>query len=383
MCQSRPISAAFSRYNAENEKQWVQQMDQIFGLFTATLDRLSDVILSPLDPTNRIYWMYLLSSAAVAFCVYVAVRRAGDKASPKVAEAAQGNFLQFLFPKSVWSNPSAWLDVRYAIFHKTVTGLMIAGLSTMGVTLGYRIATGGAALSQALEQGAILTFNGFVIATAFMLVLMLVGDFIAWFLHYIQHKVPLLWQFHKVHHSAEVMHPISNFREHPVDNILYASVITFGFGLMYGLAVRLFGFVPSMPALFGVPAIMFAFNIAGYNLRHSHVWLRWPGVWSKVFPSPAHHHVHHSCHPDHIDKNFAFMFPIWDVLFGTYTMPEDNRDVQFGVPEEQGRDLDGVLNLYLVPFRDAFRLFAPKPEAAEGQASKAQTADPKAQIPAE
>ncbi len=54
------------------------------------------------------------------------------------------------------------------------------------------------------------------------------------------------------------------------------------------------------------------------------------------------------------------MFPVRDVIFGTYTMPEDDRDVQFGVPEEQGRNLDTVLNLYLVPFRDAFRLFTPK-----------------------
>jgi sterol desaturase/sphingolipid hydroxylase (fatty acid hydroxylase superfamily) len=352
-------------------------MDHIFGFIAGVLDRLSDVILSPTDPSNRIYWLYLLTSAAVAFCVYVAVRRAGNTKNLKVAEDAKGSFLQFLFPKSVWSNPSAWLDVRYAIFHKTVSGLMITALSAFSITLGYRIATGGAELYASVEQGTLLTFSDFAIAAGFMLVLMLVGDFIAWFLHFLQHKVPLLWQFHKVHHSAEVMHPISNFREHPVDNILYASVITFGFGLIYGFAVQIFGFVPSVPMLFGVPAMMFAFNVAGYNLRHSHVWLRWPGVWSKVFPSPAHHHVHHSCHPDHIDKNFAFMFPVWDVVFGTYTMPDDNKDVQFGVPEEQGRNLDGVLNLYLVPFRDAFRLFVPKAEP-----KKADPAE-EARIPAE
>ncbi len=354
-------------------------MDQIFGFLAAVLDRLSNVILSPTDPMNRIYWLYLLTSAAVAFCVYLTVRRAGNSKNLKVAEAAQGSFLQFLFPKSVWSNPSAWLDVRYAIFHKTVSGFLIAGLSTIGLTLGYRIAIGGATLSSAVEQGALVTVSGFAIAIGFMVLMMILGDLIAWALHYLQHKVPLLWQFHKVHHSAEVMHPISNFREHPVDNILYASVITFGFGLFYGAAVRVFGFVPSMPALFGVPALMFAFNIAGYNLRHSHVWLRWPGVWSKVFPSPAHHHVHHSCHPDHIDRNFAFMFPFWDVLFGTYTMPDDDRDVQFGVPEEQGRDLDSVLNLYLVPFRDAFRLFVSK----DGSETEDSAASEKAQVPAE
>ncbi len=70
------------------------------------------------------------------------------------------------------------------------------------------------------------------------------------------------------------------------------------------------------------------------------------------------------------------MFPVRDVIFGTYTMPEDDRDVQFGVPEEQGRNLDTVLNLYLVPFRDAFRLFTP------GEENKDKAQD-KTQFPAE
>ena len=152
------------------------------------------------------------------------------------------------------------------------------------------------------------------------------------------------------------MHPISNYREHPVDNLLYGAATGLAFGVIYALAVRFLGFIPTVPTLLGVPLLMFFFNLVAYNLRHSHVWLRWPGIWSIVFPSPAHHHVHHSRHPDHIDKNFAFMFPLWDLLFGTYHMPKDNRDVEFGVTEGDDRDLDSVFRLYWVPFRDAFRV---------------------------
>ncbi len=76
-----------------------------------------------------------------------------------------------------------------------------------------------------------------------------------------------------------------------------------------GLSYKLLGYLPSMPVLLGVPVLMFMFNLLGYNLRHSHIWLRWPGKWAMIFGSPAHHQIHHSCHPDHIDKNFAFMFP--------------------------------------------------------------------------
>ena len=141
------------------------------------------------------------------------------------------------------------------------------------------------------------------------------------------------------------------------------------YGVIYAAAVRLLGFLPSSPALLGVPILMFLFNLVAYNLRHSHVWLRWPGVWSAVFPSPAHHHVHHSCHPDHIDKNFAFMFPVWDVIFGTYVMPPDNRDVKFGVTKGDDADLDSVFRLYWVPFRDAWRVARRRSRKKEASSS--------------
>ena len=60
--------------------------------------------------------------------------------------------------------------------------------------------------------------------------------------------------------------------------------------------------------------------------------------------------MHHSCHPDHFDKNFAFMFPLWDVIFGTYTMPVDNRDVKFGVAGMKSMEMDSCWKLYAIPF---------------------------------
>ena len=167
-----------------------------------------------------------------------------------------------------------------------------------------------------------------------------------------------LWEFHRVHHSLEVMHPLSNYREHPIDNIVYAAGVGAAYGLLMGLASLLFGYVPSVPQLLGVPLVMFAFNILGYNLRHSHVWLRWPGRWSMLFASPAHHHIHHSCHPDHVDTNFAFIFPWWDVLFRTYCLPETNKDVRFGISMHYVTEFKSCLGIYFIPFRNAWRRFS-------------------------
>jgi len=199
-----------------------------------------------------------------------------------------------------------------------------------------------------------IVYRGFI-ALVGLVLLTALGDFLGFYLHYLQHKIPLLWQFHKVHHSSEVMHPLSNFREHPIDNLFYNFFIGLFSGLAWGAFLGIVGFEPDVITLFGVGIVGIAFNVAGYQLRHSHMWLRWPGVWSKVFPSPAHHHVHHSRHPDHLDKNFAFMLPVWDVLFNTYEMPEDNRDVEFGIVEDSS-ELNSCVNLYVIPFRDAYRL---------------------------
>ncbi len=191
-----------------------------------------------------------------------------------------------------------------------------------------------------------------------MFALIAIGDFVAYVLHYLQHKVPFLWEFHRVHHSLEVMHPLSNYREHPIDNIVYAAGVGAAYGMLMGLASLLFGYVPSVPQLLGVPLVMFAFNILGYNLRHSHVWLRWPGRWSMLFASPAHHHIHHSCHPDHVDTNFAFIFPWWDVLFRTYCLPETNKDVRFGISMHYVTEFKSCLGIYFIPFRNAWRRFS-------------------------
>ncbi len=308
---------------------------------------LLETVLYPLDADHRVYVLYLATSAIIAYLVYRKIRQRGTSTAR--------SFLRFLFPKEVWRHPSAWLDVRYFFFHQLIGHFLMVGLGLWATTVSFGWVTGGGSMdAAAVDDGAA---GGPNIGTTllYMVVFYAVADFIAYAIHYFQHKLPILWHFHKVHHSAEVLHPLSNFREHPIDNLVYKVVIGLGMGVVVGVATNLTGHAPSLPTLLGVPLLMFAFNFVGYNLRHSHIWLRWPGRWSMVFPSPAHHQIHHSYHADHIDKNFAFMFPIWDVIFGTYCMPADNRDVRFGVGEGQAEGLTSCVRLYLVPFRDAGR----------------------------
>lgn len=321
-------------------------MDSLLNFLQVYSDYISKFLGFLGDKDDRLYGLYLLTSLAIAYLIFY---------RQKTSTQPVTKFTSFLFPKSVWSNPTAWLDVRYFFFHGLIGHFLIFGLTAIGIATGIQLSIG---MEQYDQLGDVSHFGpnvSLVIAFLTLTIIVLVGDFLGFYLHYLQHKIPLLWQFHKVHHAGEVMHPLSNFREHPIDNLTYSFFINLGVGFALGCILMVLGYTPSNLTIFGFSFFSTAFNLGAYQLRHSHIWLKWPGIWSKVFGSPAHHHVHHSRHPDHLDKNFAFMFPIWDVLFKTYVMPEDNRDVEFGIVEDAS-DLNSCINLYIIPFRDAYRI---------------------------
>jgi sterol desaturase/sphingolipid hydroxylase (fatty acid hydroxylase superfamily) len=303
--------------------------------------QLLKIIQYPLDPSQRIYVLFLGTSLLFATFVYLKRHRSGEAVS----------FVSFLFPRGVWSDPSALLDVRYFFFHQIFRLVIYGSFTAAVITLftGWAYGTVAPAADPATEP------LGPLATTVLVTVGAVVVDFSGYVTHYLQHKVPLLWEFHKVHHSATVLHPLTNYREHPVDNMAYALALGISLALVGAVATLVIGRTPDGGVLTSGGAAVIAYNLLGYNLRHSHIWLKWPGMLPMVFGSPAHHQVHHSCHPDHIDKNFAFMFPVWDVIFGTYVMPEDERDIRFGLGSLEEREYRSCLSLYFLPFVKTFR----------------------------
>ncbi len=310
--------------------------------------QLTIVLTYPFAANQRIFWLYLVTSGILAFYVFYA----NAKSNPAESLSLRA-FVGFLLPKNIWKTTSAWLDIRYFFFHQIFRLVINVTFLTYVLSVFFQIIAGDAEPADVGGTTFDVHILDIALATAYMFVLIAFVDFVSYATHYAQHKVGILWEFHKVHHSLEVMHPLSNYREHPIDNITYSMTTGATYGAVMGLASNLFGYLPSMPQFLGIPVLMFVFNIMGYNLRHSHVWLRWPGRWSMLFASPAHHHIHHSCHPDHIDKNFAFMFPFWDVLFRTYILPETNKNVCFGLSPHYVNEYKSCLGIYFIPIRNA------------------------------
>ncbi len=94
----------------------------------------------------------------------------------------------------------------------------------------------------------------------------------------------------------------------------------------------------------------------GAQLRHSHVWVAFPQWLSRLIISPAMHQIHHSRADQHWDRNFGSQFALWDWLFGTIYVPKERETLTFGIDQRDTERMQTVASLYLVPFKDAWRV---------------------------
>jgi sterol desaturase/sphingolipid hydroxylase (fatty acid hydroxylase superfamily) len=273
-----------------------------------------------------------------------------------VREAAKA-----VFAPKVFLHPSALLDYRFIVVNHVLfvmlIGVMMLSIST---TTGWVAGTLDTLFgpSPSLEAGLWTSL-------AYTFALFLATDFAQFFGHWIQHKIPVLWEFHKVHHSAEVLTPLTAIRVHPVSDILSTQVFALSMGLVNGAFLHVFAGPVAEITVLSVNALIFLhFTLGAYHLSHSHVWLMFPKGIREVVLSPAMHLIHHSSNPKHYDKNFALYLTLWDRLFGTLYVPanEEQYGLVLGVGEENA-DYRTVWQLYMTPFRKAHGLLLPNRSA--------------------
>jgi WD40 repeat protein/sterol desaturase/sphingolipid hydroxylase (fatty acid hydroxylase superfamily) len=146
------------------------------------------------------------------------------------------------------------------------------------------------------------------------LAILFIEDVLLYWLHRLFHT-RLVWKFHAIHHSPQVLDWMSATRFHPVNNLLTFSLVD--------VAMLLLGFSP-VALLLLVP-----FNIVYSSMVHAN--LNWTfGPLRYLFASPVFHRWHHTTRDEGLDKNFASTFPFLDLLFGTFYMPAGVLPAEFG-----------------------------------------------------
>ncbi len=196
-----------------------------------------------------------------------------------------------------------------------------------------------------------------------------VRDFVQWWVHRLLHRVPFLWEFHKVHHSVEQMGFAAHLRYHWMENVVYRTIeyiplALLGVGLydffiihIFTLAVGhynhsnisvpgkvtggIFGFLIGLVIATGGFEINLLQNPTLTNQLITVVIATLSGAFvigpfmKKIFNSPEMHIWHHAydmpeSHPYGI--NFGLTLAFWDYLFGTAVIPHNGKDIKLGFP---------------------------------------------------
>lgn len=205
-----------------------------------------------------------------------------------------------------------WLDVFYMFFNFFLFAVAIQGvynvLGALFLDLGITA-----------KSLAVLDLSPWPMGLQ-LLVFFVLLDFLQWATHVLLHRVPLFWEFHKVHHSVKEMGFAAHMRFHWMENILYKPLKTLGLMLLGG-------FEPEQAYIVHFAAIAIGhFNHANIKLTY--------GPLKYVLNNPVMHLYHHAytLPKGSHGVNFGISLSLWDYIFGTHHIPESSGKVPLGFP---------------------------------------------------
>jgi sterol desaturase/sphingolipid hydroxylase (fatty acid hydroxylase superfamily) len=331
-------------------------------LLARLLKGLGEPVVALVEPTKRVFVPFLLGAALLAAIVWaLRLRR-------------RVSLVRFLFPRKIWLHPSALLDYRL-MFARAVLQTVLLGPYVLTAT-GTAVLVG-AELRLAFGPGPRWDVGHTTVIALFSVLAFLADDLGRWLVHMLAHRVPALWELHKVHHSAEVLTPFTVYRTHPFESVLMRSGAALGVGVVAGLMSFFFRGPITGWAILGVDAFSLLWNALGSNLRHSHVWISYGRVLEHVLISPAQHQIHHSEEPRHFHTNFGATFAFWDWIGRSLYVTRGRERLRFGLPPDELNHGPTVLSAWFAPL---LRIVRPRPRRAGAASRVAPPTPPAAEL---
>ncbi len=319
-------------------------MQQFLDAEYFVIFHLVSALFAPLRSDSFLFWPFLLSTLVIALLALAYWNHRGSLTWRNIRE-------RFLSAK-LWWHRSARADYRLYFVNALVYPALFGALL-------FRHQDVAAWLDQLLgfSQGGVSgSASSIGWKLAFTLAFFVAYDFGRFVAHSLLHDIPVLWEFHKVHHSAAVLTPITAFRVHPVDLLVMtwggtmaAGLVAWGFNHFAGATVDAYFFM-------GMHVLLWASNLMG-NLNHTSVWINYGPALGKWLISPAHHQVHHSCEPRHLGCNRGFQLAIWDRLYGTLYVPTGPEErFEIGLDDGTTEQWQTVRHMLIKPFIGAARV---------------------------
>jgi sterol desaturase/sphingolipid hydroxylase (fatty acid hydroxylase superfamily) len=302
---------------------------------------LTEALTAFIQQDSYLYWPYSVSTVLLAFWL--------NK--------------QGFFSRALWWHPSTRQDYQLYfanfIIGPALLGLLwvneasvIAALDTvLGNSASLRSADVSAgAASTTTAPNATLLVGIRLLYTLMIFIAYDLGKFLS---HYALHRLPALWEIHKVHHSAVVMTPMTAYRLHPFEIVIMSATPVLLTGATTWVFNRALGADISVYTLLGLHVILALLSFID-NLRHSPVWISYGQRLNRWIISPAHHQLHHSREERHWGCNMGFSLAIWDRLAGSLIVPADKPETfRVGLDEASDPKYTGLMSLYVRPVVDA------------------------------
>lgn len=305
----------------------------------------------------------LLTTLIIAVAIFIVRKGHGSKGAD--GREHKVGLLSFLLPKDIYTHVSARVDIWLWVFERCLRPFWaVALLTTVGPATEQFII--GSLQTVAGESPVLQSNYGWMIL--YSLVILLSYDFMFFLIHYTMHKVPALWAIHKVHHSAEVLTPLTRSREHFLAGPIWATGAAISYGFSGGLFAYLFEGNITQATIFnlGFFSLLFGFN---GSFRHYHVQFHYPRWLSYWLHSPVMHHTHHSYLEKHWDTNMAAITSIWDRMFGTLYIPEKDEYTPWGIGPKTQDQYRSFWQNTVGPFRDWYQMLTVKESPQAGSDS--------------
>lgn len=290
-----------------------------------------------INSENRIYFLYLISSIVLAYFIYY-------------KNKVNKSFFSYLFDKRIWASKSAVLDYFLFLFNNVFKVAFIGPYLIMSLYVAFYF-NEQLVLWFGFPKNT-LSINQTIIL--YTISLTIFNDLLSYLVHLLMHKVPFLWEFHKVHHSATTLNPMTQYRVHPIELIINNIRGIVGFGLVTGIFDYFSNHQVDKIIFIGANVFTFLFMLFGANLRHSHVKLKYAPILEHFFISPYQHQIHHSNNSKYFDKNMGSKFAIWDYLFGTLILSKETVKLRFGLGQEMN-DYNSFAKLIALPFKKSLQ----------------------------
>ena len=306
--------------------------------------------------TLALVWATVLFAAVVTF-----MRASPDGWSFR-------DFVRHVLPAEIFRHPSARADFLFWLSRRIFMPLLVIPLAISTVAAGrcaYWVLTLLIGVPAHPPAPA-----GPLVLIAFTVTMLIAYDLSYYLYHRLQHRIPVLWELHKVHHSAQVMVGVTKDRVHPIDEIMnrwWDGLIP---GLCYGIWM-FFALDPVEVTILGLNVYAIRNTILMMDfVRHTHLKLSYGRHLSLVLLSPHYHQLHHSVDERHWDKNFGLSLSIWDRMFGTLVVPEPDESFVFGLTGNEHDEYQSLYRLHFVPlWKIAERLGIARPNHHAGEAA--------------